>query len=37
MKGLLAGIGMLMLSIGPMVYGQDADKIPLKYQFGIMI
>jgi len=35
-KALLAGIGMLLISAGSTLQGQDAEKAPLKYQLGIM-
>jgi hypothetical protein len=34
-KKLLAGLALLLLSIGSSVYGQEKDKIPLKYSAGI--
>jgi hypothetical protein len=35
MKRLLAGITLLMISLGSTVYGQEKDKNPLKYTAGI--
>jgi hypothetical protein len=35
-KGLLAGISMLLISVGSATYGQVADTSPLKYYGGIL-
>jgi hypothetical protein len=37
LKGLFAGISLLILSYGSATYGQSADKSPLKYNGGIVL
>jgi hypothetical protein len=37
LKGLFAGIIILLLNCGSIIYGQSADKNPLKYNGGIVL